>query len=167
MPNATFGWGYARWLTEYMACLGPPLLPTLLALHWSLIVSFTVSTRLPSDPTRAARSPAPAARLSEEPGGCNGPRIVRVDEGRDESTLTLPLEVFTTPGCPYCARAKRFFKRHSLPYTERDVSADEAVLREMAAARPATLDQLGRLPGIGAKKLEAYGDRFLRAIERH
>ena len=29
MPNATFGWGYARWLTEYMACLGPPLLPTL------------------------------------------------------------------------------------------------------------------------------------------
>mgnify|MGYP001157114187 FL=1 len=43
----------------------------------------------------------------------------------------------------------------------------DSTLREMAAARPATLDQLGRLPGIGAKKLEAYGDRFLRAIERH
>ena len=126
-----------------------PLLPTLLALHWSLIVSFT--TRLPSDPTRAARSPAPAARLSEEPGGCNGPRIVRVDEGRDESTLTLPLEVFTTPGCPYCARAKRFFKRHSLPYTERDVSADEAVLREMIErASVATCPQIfvaGKLVG--------------------
>ena len=43
----------------------------------------------------------------------------------------------------------------------------DSTLREMAAARPATLDQLGRLPGIGAKKLEAYDDRFLRAIERH
>lgn len=43
----------------------------------------------------------------------------------------MPLEVFTTPGCAYCARAKRFFKRHSLPYTERDVSADEMILREM------------------------------------
>ena len=116
-----------------------------------LVVSFTLSTRLPSDPTSAARSPAPAARLSEEPGGCNGPRIVRVDEGRDESTLTLPLEVFTTPGCAYCARAKRFFKRHSLPYTERDVSADEAVLREMIArASVATCPQIfvaGKLVG--------------------
>ena len=76
----------------------------------------------------AARSPAPSARLSKEPGSCAGPRIERVDEA---AAATLPLEVFTTPGCAYCARAKRFFKRHSLPYTERDVSADEAVLREM------------------------------------
>ena len=123
----------------------------MLMIFLPLVVSFTLSTRLPSDPTRAARSPAPAARLSEEPGGCNGPRIVRVDEGRDESTLTLPLEVFTTPGCPYCARAKRFFKRHSLPYTERDVSADEAVLREMIErASVATCPQIfvaGKLVG--------------------
>lgn len=76
---------------------------------------------------------------------------MRVDEGRDESTLTLPLEVFTTPGCPYCARAKRFFKRHSLPYTERDVSANEAVLREMIErAGGATCPQIfvaGKLVG--------------------
>ena len=76
---------------------------------------------------------------------------MRVDEGRDESTLTLPLEVFTTPGCAYCARAKRFFKRHSLPYTERDVSANEAVLREMIArASVATCPQIfvaGKLVG--------------------
>ena len=99
----------------------------MLMIFLPLIVSFTLSTRLPSDPTRAARSPTPSARLSEEPGGCAGPRIERVDE----AAATLPLEVFTTPGCAYCARAKRFFKRHSLQYTERDVSADEAVLREM------------------------------------
>ena len=34
----------------------------------------------------------------------------------------------------------------------------------MAAARPATTAQLAQLPGIGAKKLEAYGERFLRTI---
>ena len=43
----------------------------------------------------------------------------------------------------------------------------DATLREMAARRPASLAELGRLPGVGAKKLEAYGERFLRAIERH
>ena len=84
-----------------------PLLPTLLALHWSLIVSFTFTTRLPSDPTGAARSPAPAARLSEEPGGCNGPRILRVDEGRDEATASASasLAVSTAPPLGAALRA--------------------------------------------------------------
>ena len=40
----------------------------------------------------------------------------------------------------------------------------DSTLREMAARRPASLHDLGRLPGVGAKKLEAYGDRFLRCI---
>jgi ATP-dependent DNA helicase RecQ len=43
----------------------------------------------------------------------------------------------------------------------------DAVLREMAASRPATLAQLGAIPGIGARKLEAYGDAFLAAIRGH
>ena len=43
----------------------------------------------------------------------------------------------------------------------------DATLRAMAAERPASLAELGRLPGIGAKKLEAYGEQFLRTIERH
>ena len=43
----------------------------------------------------------------------------------------------------------------------------DSTLREMAGARPGTLGELGRLPGIGAKKLEAYGERFLRAIDDH
>ena len=40
----------------------------------------------------------------------------------------------------------------------------DATLREIASARPATLAQLGQLPGIGAKKLEAYGEAFLRVV---
>jgi len=40
----------------------------------------------------------------------------------------------------------------------------DATLREMAAARPVNMDELGRISGIGARKLEAYGEAFLRAI---
>jgi ATP-dependent DNA helicase RecQ len=43
----------------------------------------------------------------------------------------------------------------------------DAVLREMAAARPANLAQLGAISGVGARKLEAYGDAFLAAIRQH
>jgi ATP-dependent DNA helicase RecQ len=34
----------------------------------------------------------------------------------------------------------------------------------MAAARPATLADLSRIPGIGARKLADYGDAFLNVI---
>jgi ATP-dependent DNA helicase RecQ len=43
----------------------------------------------------------------------------------------------------------------------------DATLREMAAARPATMAELGRVGGVGAKKLEAFGERFLDCIRRH
>jgi ATP-dependent DNA helicase RecQ len=42
----------------------------------------------------------------------------------------------------------------------------DATLREMAASRPTTLHELGEIPGIGARKLEAYGHAFLDAIRR-
>ena len=41
----------------------------------------------------------------------------------------------------------------------------DSTLRAMAAARPATLDALGRLPGVGATKLAAYGEAFLAAVK--
>ncbi len=43
----------------------------------------------------------------------------------------------------------------------------DATLREMAQARPASMAELGRVSGVGAKKLDAYGDRFLDCIRRH
>ena len=42
----------------------------------------------------------------------------------------------------------------------------DATLREMARLRPSSLAELGQLPGVGAKKLEAYGAAFLREIRR-
>jgi ATP-dependent DNA helicase RecQ len=43
----------------------------------------------------------------------------------------------------------------------------DAVLREMAVARPATRDELSRIAGVGARKLDAWGDRFLDIIRQH
>ncbi|WP_085808768.1 DNA helicase RecQ [Sphingomonas sp. TZW2008] len=43
----------------------------------------------------------------------------------------------------------------------------DSVLREMAALRPATLHALGRLTGIGQRKLDAYGEPFLRVIREN
>ena len=40
----------------------------------------------------------------------------------------------------------------------------DAVLREMAALKPASLAQMSNISGVGAKKLEAYGDAFLQVI---
>ncbi|HLA21059.1 MAG TPA: DNA helicase RecQ [Pseudolabrys sp.] len=42
----------------------------------------------------------------------------------------------------------------------------DATLREMAAARPASLAELAEVSGVGARKLEAYGDAFLAVIRR-
>ena len=40
----------------------------------------------------------------------------------------------------------------------------DATLREMAALRPQTLPNWREIGGVGARKLEAYGEAFLDAI---
>jgi ATP-dependent DNA helicase RecQ len=40
----------------------------------------------------------------------------------------------------------------------------DRTLIEMAEARPLTIDQMARIGGVGAKKLERYGDEFLAVI---
>lgn len=42
----------------------------------------------------------------------------------------------------------------------------DSTLRAMAASRPASMAEMGRIPGVGARKLEAYGAAFLAAIGR-
>ncbi|MBX7527952.1 DNA helicase RecQ [Qipengyuania vesicularis] len=43
----------------------------------------------------------------------------------------------------------------------------DSTLREMISTRPTTMAEMGRIGGIGGKKLEAYGERFLSEIARH
>ncbi len=105
-------------------------------------LAFTLSTRLPGDSVRASgpgRRPTPSASADE---------------------ALPPIEVYTTPGCTYCARAKKFFKRYGLPYSERDVTASEAELAEMMKrASSATLPQIfvaGELVGGYENMLAEY-----------
>jgi len=41
----------------------------------------------------------------------------------------------------------------------------DTTLHEMAALRPATLEQLAEISGVGEKKLERYGEKFLQVIQ--
>jgi ATP-dependent DNA helicase RecQ len=43
----------------------------------------------------------------------------------------------------------------------------DATLREMAAMRPATLQQLSHINGVGSRKLDAYGAAFLGVIQQN
>ncbi len=52
-------------------------------------------------------------------------------------------------------------REHNLPAY---VVFHDAALAEMARAHPRTRDELGRISGVGAKKLEAYGDEILRVL---
>jgi ATP-dependent DNA helicase RecQ len=40
----------------------------------------------------------------------------------------------------------------------------DATLREIAAARPTSLEELGQIKGVGASKLQRYGGRVLRLM---
>jgi ATP-dependent DNA helicase RecQ len=52
-------------------------------------------------------------------------------------------------------------REHNLPAF---VVFHDAVLAEMARSAPGSLDALGAISGVGAKKLEAYGHEILRVI---
>ena len=41
------------------------------------------------------------------------------------------IKIYTTPTCPWCRRAKDYFRQLGLPYTEVDVSKDQKGAEEM------------------------------------
>jgi len=43
----------------------------------------------------------------------------------------------------------------------------DSTLREIAAARPHSLDELSKLSGVGASKLDRYGEAMLEAVRTH
>lgn len=61
--------------------------------------------------------------------------------------------MFSTQGCGYCARARKFFKSKSVPYTELDLEAD--------AGASAKLGTLGRKAGLSASDLQGVPIFFI------
>jgi glutaredoxin 3 len=45
--------------------------------------------------------------------------------------MTKPVEIYTTPICPYCFRAKRLLDQKGVSYTEIDVMGDNEKRGEM------------------------------------
>lgn len=43
----------------------------------------------------------------------------------------MDIKIFSTPTCPYCKLAKQYFSAKNIPYTDIDVSADDAAREEM------------------------------------
>ena len=41
------------------------------------------------------------------------------------------VEIYTTPFCPFCVRAKQYLQRQGVEYTEIDVAANSELRREM------------------------------------
>lgn len=44
--------------------------------------------------------------------------------------------IYTTPGCPFCSKAKEFFSARGIAFSEYDVRSNRARAREMAGANP-------------------------------
>ncbi|NGQ91189.1 glutaredoxin 3 [Rhodobacter sp. HX-7-19] len=42
-----------------------------------------------------------------------------------------PVEIYTTPICPYCLAAKRLLSKKGVPFTEIDVSRDPSLREKM------------------------------------
>ncbi|MDE2145490.1 MAG: RecQ family ATP-dependent DNA helicase [Burkholderiales bacterium] len=101
-----------------------------------------VTLRMPSE----ARARAKAARVR---GGAGKPPPLPLDD----------------PGLLCFAELKRWraevARAHNLPAY---VVFHDATLAEMARERPASLDALAAIGGVGAKKLEAYGSEILRVL---
>lgn len=43
----------------------------------------------------------------------------------------MEIKIYTTPTCPYCMKAKEYFKKKGLKYTEYNVAQDRQALQEM------------------------------------
>ena len=62
------------------------------------------------------------------------------------------------------AKRRELAERHGIPAY---VIFHDSVLRDMAHACPETLEELGRIPGVGAKKLETWGGDFCAVVREH
>ncbi|WP_126176083.1 DNA helicase RecQ [Tsuneonella rigui] len=89
--------------------------------------------------------PPPSARSRRRRGGEANP----IGDPLFEALREVRRELARTAGLP--------------PY----VIFHDATLREMAAMKPQTLSELAEIGGVGARKLEAYGQDFVNAIRAH
>jgi ATP-dependent DNA helicase RecQ len=101
--------------------------------------------RVPSEAPRRSR----AARTAKAAGGREKPAPIALDTDGQRRYAALK------------AWRAEVAREHNLPAY---VVFHDATLAEMARDQPGSLDALGGVSGVGAKKLEAYGREILRVL---
>jgi ATP-dependent DNA helicase RecQ len=104
--------------------------------------------RVPSDPPRRERS-ARAARPAKGGAAAAAADAVALDAAAQQRLAALK------------AWRTEVAREHNLPAY---VVFHDATLTTMAREQPRTLDALGGISGVGAKKLQAYGERLLQLL---
>jgi len=87
--------------------------------------------------------------LTKEEGSNRGPT-----RPQNSPTKTAPaVELFSTSWCPYCKKAREYFTRRGIAFTEYDIERDANALK-----RKMSLDGHKRVPTaiIGAKVIRGY-----------
>jgi len=107
-----------------------------------------IEMREPREPVRASRG----ARSSKKAGGAQRvPRAAATLDAEGQSRFSA-----------LKAWRSEVAREHNLPAY---IVFNDATLAQMAADAPDSLDALGHISGVGAKKLEAYGREILRVLE--
>jgi glutaredoxin 3 len=81
---------------------------------------------------------------------------------------TSDVTVYTTPTCPWCARAKEFLRKEGVAYTERDVSEDREAAQVMVQRTrqmgvPVIADEQEAIVGFDLPRLQRLAARHRRA----
>jgi ATP-dependent DNA helicase RecQ len=112
-----------------------------------------VALRVPAEPTGRGK----ASRRRDPDGGAG-----RGDRNPRDKPPPLPLDTHATAlFAALKAWRAEVAREHNLPAY---IVFHDATLAEMAREQPATLHALGGITGVGAKKLQAYGDEILRVL---
>ncbi len=114
--------------------------------HGGLMLGPTARSILKGEATVSLREPPPRRRGRSERAAASTADVAPADLALFERLRSLRRDLAAAAGLP--------------PY----VIFHDSTLRAMASARPASLAALGEIPGVGVRKLEAYGAAFLGAI---
>jgi ATP-dependent DNA helicase RecQ len=101
--------------------------------------------RVPSEAPKRGRT----GRVTKAGGGREKPAPIALDDDGQRRYAALK------------AWRAEVAREHNLPAY---VVFHDATLAEMARDQPGSLDELGGISGVGAKKLEAYGREILRVL---
>ncbi|WP_293411868.1 DNA helicase RecQ [Piscinibacter sp.] len=104
--------------------------------------------RVPSEAPKTSRS-GRTGRVTKAGGGREKPAPIALDDDGQRRYAALK------------AWRAEVAREHNLPAY---VVFHDATLAEMARDQPSSLDELGGISGVGAKKLEAYGREILRVL---